>query len=514
MKLDSISKEDNGMLKKLGVTALSAGIIFSGVSTTAASADGNSQLNNSGENGEKAENIIYMIPDGFNADYATNYRHYKGESAVWDNHLQGMYTTYSADSNITDSAAAGTAMATGVKTNNGVIGLDPEGNPQQTILEASQNKDMSTGLVATSTITHATPAAFGAHVDDRNKETEIARQLIDNEIDVLLGGGKNNFLPESAGGNQEETNVLQQAEEQGYQLIENRNQLLEADIDLENENLLGLFADDAMSPELHRDTEEEPSLAEMTQTAIDTLNKDEDGFFLMVEGSQIDWAGHDNDAAWAMTDVGAFEEAVQEAMDFAEKDGNTLVVVGGDHETGGMTAGANGSGTANPELLHSVTATGENIAADLNEDRSNTKEVVGNYTDMELSEEEIQSIQEAEDPKMAINAVISAKANVGWTSTNHTGVDIPVYAYGPGADQFSGSLDNTDLPKIIADAAEMELGGEISQNHSEEEAYTVKPGDTLFEIGLKYNYLWTTLQEINQFPNPHLIYPGDEVYFK
>lgn len=219
--------------------------------------------------------------------------------------------------------------------------------------------------------------------------------------------------------------MLQQAEEQGYQLIENRNQLLEADIDLENENLLGLFADDAMSPELHRDTEEEPSLAEMTQTAIDTLNKDEDGFFLMVEGSQIDWAGHDNDAAWAMTDVGAFEEAVQEAMDFAEKDGNTLVVVGGDHETGGMTAGANGSGTANPELLHSVTATGENIAADLNEDRSNTKEVVGNYTDMELSEEEIQSIQEAEDPKMAINAVISAKANVGWTSTNHTGWIFP-----------------------------------------------------------------------------------------
>lgn len=220
-----------------------------------------------------------MIPDGFNADYATNYRHYKGEPAVWDNHLQGMYTTYSADSNITDSAAAGTAMSTGVKTNNGVIGLDPEGNPQQTILEASQNKDMSTGLVATSTITHATPAAFGAHVDDRNNETEIARQLIDNEIDILLGGGKNNFLPESEGGKQEETNVLQQAEEQGYQLIENRNQLLETDIDLENENLLGLFADDAMSPELHRDTEEEPSLAEMTQTAIDTLNNDEDGFF-------------------------------------------------------------------------------------------------------------------------------------------------------------------------------------------------------------------------------------------
>ncbi|MFD1452443.1 alkaline phosphatase [Oceanobacillus sojae] len=502
------------MIKKLGVAALSAGLIFSGISVTAASADGNNQMNNSSNNGDKTKNIIYMIPDGFNADYATNYRHFKGEDAVWDNHLKGMYSTYSADSNITDSAAAGTAMSTGVKTNNGTIGLDSDGNPKQTILEASQDKDMSTGLVATSTITHATPAAFGAHVEDRNNETEIARQLIDNEIDVLLGGGKNNFIPESEGGNQTEVNVLQQAEEQGYQLVENRNQLLEADIDLDSENLLGLFADDALAPEMHRNTEEEPSLAEMTQTAIDTLKNDEDGFFLMVEGSQIDWAGHDNDAAWAMTDVGAFEAAVQEAINFAKEDGNTLVVVGGDHETGGMTAGANGSGTANPELLHSVTATGENIAAELNDDRSNTSEVVSEYTDMEFSEEEIQSIQEAEDPKSAINAVISAKANVGWTSTNHTGVDIPVYAYGPGSDQFSGSLDNTDLPKIIAEAAGIELGGEISQNQPDDMKYTIKSGDTLFEIGLKYNYLWTTLQEINQFPNPHLIYPGDEVYFK
>ncbi|WP_339284290.1 alkaline phosphatase [Oceanobacillus sp. FSL K6-3682] len=501
------------MIKKLGVAALSAGLIFSGISVTAASADGNNQMNNSSNNGDKTKNIIYMIPDGFNADYATNYRHFKGEDAVWDNHLKGMYSTYSADSNITDSAAAGTAMSTGVKTNNGTIGLDSDGNPKQTILEASQDKDMSTGLVATSTITHATPAAFGAHVEDRNNETEIARQLIDNEIDVLLGGGKNNFIPESEGGNQTEVNVLQQAEEQGYQLVENRNQLLEADIDLDSENLLGLFADDALAPEMHRNTEEEPSLAEMTQTAIDTLKNDEDGFFLMVEGSQIDWAGHDNDAAWAMTDVGAFEAAVQEAINFAKEDGNTLVV-GGDHETGGMTAGANGSGTANPELLHSVTATGENIAAELNDDRSNTSEVVSEYTDMEFSEEEIQSIQEAEDPKSAINAVISAKANVGWTSTNHTGVDIPVYAYGPGSDQFSGSLDNTDLPKIIAEAAGIELGGEISQNQPDDMKYTIKSGDTLFEIGLKYNYLWTTLQEINQFPNPHLIYPGDEVYFK
>src|SRR5699024_2049001 len=300
------------------------------------------------------------------------------------------------------------------------------------------------------------PASFAAHVDDRNNETEIARQLVNSDVDVMLGGGKNNFLPASEGGNQEDANLIKQAKEQGMDFVENPEELAEADVDVEEgEGLLGLFAGDALSPELHRDETEEPSLAAMTETAIDTLEQDKDGFFLTVEGSQIDWAGHANDAAWAMSDTAAFEAAVQEAVEFAEEDGETLVVVAPDHDTGGMTAGTNDSMELNADILQNVTATGDHMASQLNNERSNAREVVESSTGMTLTEAEVQKIQEADNAALAINSVISDKARVGWTSTNHTGADIPVYAYGPKADKFSGFYDNTKLPQIIAEAMKL-----------------------------------------------------------
>ncbi|MGM9922288.1 MAG: alkaline phosphatase [Bhargavaea sp.] len=459
------------MLKKFGIAALGAGLILSGMGgLTAADAakpewagQGKPEWagkpgKGNGKDKSKIENVIYMIPDGFSADYASNYRIYKGEEAVWDAHLKGMFTTYSANSDVTDSAAAGTAMATGVKTDNGVVGLDAEGNELESILEASEKAGKSTGLVATSTITHATPASFVANVESRNNETEIARQMADSEVDVLLGGGKNNFLPASVGGNQEERDLIREVQEQGAAYVETRDELLDAgDLDVENgDRLIGLFADDALAPELHRGETEQPSIAEMTEAAIDALEEDEDGFFLVVEGSQIDWAGHDNDAAWAMSDVAAFEEAVEEAIEFAEEDGNTLVVVAGDHDTGGMTTGSKGSMALNADILKDVTATGDHMAAQLNEDRSNVAEVVKTYTGFDLSEEEIATIEAAGNASLAINQVISDRANIGWTSTNHTGADIPLYVFGPDADSFVGFHDNTDLPKLIAEA--MKLG--------------------------------------------------------
>lgn len=442
------------MFKKIGAVVLSASLVLSGLSLGTVDAKPDA-VDRKGK--KKVENVIYMIPDGYSANYASNYRVYKGEDAVWDDHLKGMFTTYSADSDITDSAAAGTAMSTGEKTNNGVIGLDTEGNELETILEASQEDGKATGLVATSTITHATPAAFASHVDDRNNETEIARQMLANEVDVILGGGKNNFLPISQGGNQEELNLIEQAEEQGYEFVETRSQLLDnKQIAVKKgEKLLGLFADDALAPELHRAETEEPSLAEMTETAIDILKEDKGGFFLMVEGSQIDWAGHDNDAGWAMSEVEAFEAAVKEAIDFAKQDGETLVVVAADHDTGGMTTGSNGSLDLNADLLTNVTATGAYMADQLNEERSNVSEVLETHTGFELTEEEIQGIEEADNASLAINKVVSDRASIGWTSGNHTGADIPVYAYGPKAEKFVGFHDNTDLPKIIAEAMKL-----------------------------------------------------------
>ncbi|MFC0523742.1 alkaline phosphatase [Pontibacillus salicampi] len=455
------------MFKKLGVMTMSAGLILSaGVGCVQQSdsqkqdGDGKGKTDHAGPPQEKVENVIYMIPDGFNTDYATSYRWYKGEDAVWDKHLKGLHKTYSDDSRVTDSAAAGTAMASGVKTNNGTIGLDDEGSKVETILEASKGKGKSTGLVATSTITHATPAAFASHVKSRDNQTEIAKQMLDNDVDVMLGGGRDFFLPESEGGKQQDENLIAQAEETGYKSVETRDDLMESDdIDVEEgEKLLGLFANGPLKPEMEREETEQPSLSEMTERSIDVLEQDKDGFFLMVEGSQIDWAGHDNDPTWALKDTAAFEQAVEKAIEFAEEDGNTLVVVAGDHETGGMTVGSNGEYDTKPELVKDVTATGAAMAEELNENRSNVEEVVERHTPFDLTEEDVQEIQEAEDPKLAINQYVSDEALVGWTSTGHTGVDIPVYAYGPQSDAFSGLIDNTDLPNIMAKAMKVDLG--------------------------------------------------------
>ncbi|HEY4599968.1 MAG TPA: alkaline phosphatase [Cerasibacillus sp.] len=451
------------MSKRIGVVLLSFLLIFSGLllGTTEAKPEWagkqhqqeRTQLDKN--NNGKVKNVIYMIPDGFNADYATNYRWYKGDDAVWDEHLKGMFKTYSANSRVTDSAAAGTAMATGVKTNNGVVGLDKDGNKVETILEASKKEGKSTGLVATSTITHATPAVFAAHVESRNNQAVIAKQYIANDVDVLLGGGKDYFTLESDGGKQKDDHLIEQAKDKGYTFIETRQELKA--INNKDKKVLGLFANDALAPELHRDLTEEPSLAEMTTAAIDVLSQNKDGFFLMVEGSQIDWAGHAHDAAWAMSDVEAFEKAVEVAIEYAKRDGKTLVVIGGDHETGGMTVGANGVYDVEPEILKEVTATGNFMAQELNQQRSNIREVIEKYTPFTLSDEEVQVIKDSKNPANEINDILSDKVLIGWTSGAHTGVDIPVYAYGPQSERFVGLLENTDLPIIMAEVMKIEL---------------------------------------------------------
>lgn len=420
------------------VSAIALGTITAGSNLPILDAKGNQN------NNRKVENVIFMVPDGFSASYATNYRWYKGEETALDSILVGMHRTYSANSEITDSAAAGTAFATGVKTNNGMISTSPDGKELKTILEAMEEKGKSSGLVATSTITHATPAVFASHVASRSDESAIAPQLIDNDVDVIMGGGKK-YFPDS---------LINEAKKDGYQYISSKGDLKRAE---RSDKLIGLFADSGMAPELDRETTNEPSLQEMTETALKVLNKDKDGFFLMVEGSQIDWAGHDHDAAWAMKDSEAFEKALESVLEFAKKDKNTLVVVAGDHDTGGMSVGGNGPGDVDLEVIRNVTATGDYMVTQLNSTRSNVKEVVKKYTTLELTDEEAQLIKSSEQPAITINEVVSARANIGWTSLNHTGVDVPLYAYGPGADLFIGLHENTDLPVLMAEALKIKF---------------------------------------------------------
>ncbi len=400
--------------------------------------------NDQNANNRIAKNIIFMIPDGYSTSYATNYRWYKGKKTVLDPLLVGMHRTYSANSKVTDSAAAGTAMATGVKTNNGMISTSPDGKKLKTILEASKENGKSSGLVATSTITYATPAVFASHVASRSSEAEIAIQMLENDVDVLLGGGKK-YFPKS---------LLKKAEENGYQYVTNQEELKNVK---KADKLIGLFAKEGMAPELDRDETNEPSLAEMAVSAINVLKMNKDGFFLMVEGSQIDWAGHDNDPAWAMKDSEAFELAVEKVVEFAKNDGKTLVVIAGDHDNGGMSVGGYDKQDANIELLRNVSATGDFMESKLNTDRSNVKDIVKHYTSLDLTDAEVEQIKSTKTPSMAINKVVSKHAVVGWTTTAHTGVDVPVYAFGPGSHLFNGLHENIDLPVLMAEAMQIKF---------------------------------------------------------
>ena len=200
--------------------------------------------------------------------------------------------------------------------------------------------------------------------------------------------------------------MIAEAEKNGYQYVKNASELAK----VKGSKVLGLFADEAMAPELEREGTGQPSLLDMTEAAISALKKDKDGFFLMVEGSQIDWAGHAHDAAWAMTDTEAFDKAVEAALKFAEKDGNTLVVVAGDHETGGMSVGSNGLYDLNIDVLHQVKATGNQMASELNANRSNVKEVVKKHTGFDLTNDEAAKIAVSSTPHIAINELVSDRA--------------------------------------------------------------------------------------------------------
>jgi len=352
------------MRRFLKLTAL--GLIFINLASfcTSQDVDQNRQ--------EHPQNIIFMIGDGMSVAhvYAGMTRNHGVLNLDKITHV-GLQKTYSADSYITDSAASGTAMATGQKTNNGLIGLDTNGVEQKTILEIAEDNGLATGLISTSSITHATPASFIAHVQSRYMYEEIASDFLETDIDVFIGGGKNNFVKRK-----DSLNLVAELESKGYQVFYEMDQITR----VESGKLVGL-TDEAHNPSILEGRGN--MLPEATKTALNILEKDSDGFFLMIEGSQIDWGAHDNDTEYIISEMIDFDKVIGQVLEFAVKNENTLVVITGDHETGGMSI------------------TGGDLK---------TGEVEANYG-----------------------------------TTEHTGVLVPVYAFGPGAEEFSGIYENTEL---------------------------------------------------------------------
>jgi alkaline phosphatase len=494
-------------------------------------------------NKHTVKNVIMMVPDGCSNSLQTLARWKKEDALIIDSLLVGGVKTYMANSVITGSAAAVTAFATGHKTTGYFLGVGPraddvlvsfqhpgpemEYRPLATVLEGARLHGKATGLVATSNINHPTPAGFASHVDSRYKKNEITEQMIYQNIDVALGGGMQDFLPESQGGKRTDgEDLLNVLREKGYQIVETTEEM-EA---VTSGKIWGIFADDHMDADLNRSTFQldQPSLAEMTSKAIQLLSQDKDGFFLMVEGSQIDWAGHDNDPIYMVTDFLAFDEAVEVAVNFAREDKRTLVLVFPDHNTGGLSIGSWTTDipynkTKIEDLiapLERMKVTAGAITHNLGDDHSypNLSREISKWWGIDIARNDYEEIMilkreiarrnnTVDSLARAISRVISKNYTVlAWTTDNHTGTDVPLWAYGPG--RPVGLYDNTDLAKITAAA----LGLDLEETNKE---LFVEAGEVFSNYNLDKSDTANPVLRIGTFElpiNKNILMAGDEVH--
>lgn len=326
-------------------------------------------------------NIILLIGDGMGIAHITATEFEKRELSLRRFKKLGLQTTPSFNDFVTDSAAAGTALSSGIKTINGYVGLDPYKKPVKNLFEHAKENGKTVGVVVTSTVNHATPAAFTSHVESREYYNEIAEQQVASDIDVIFGGGLCNFIPKFMPGSRrkDERNLLFELRRK-MPVVQTWSALKE----LPRTRKAAAILSEKHLP--HAD-KRDYSLGDLTRKAIEILSLNKNGFVMMVEGSQIDLVAHKNDYEKIMSETLDFDTAVAAALDFAEKDGNTLVVVTSDHETGGLTL----------------------VEGSLKERR--------------------------------------AKSH--FSTDQHSASMVAIFSFGPGADLFTGIIDNTTIGKNL-----------------------------------------------------------------
>ena len=346
-----------------------------------------------------AKNLVLMIGDGMGFGTLSSVYYTPGGRTMSIVSMSragatGWLSTDCTDRTVTDSGAAATAMATGHKTKECYISVSPAGKPLETLLERCKSEGKLAGIIGTDRVTRATEAAFAAHHENRFAENDISRQMLAAGLDVLMGGGLRHWIPQSTRGSKREDDVdlIAEAKAKGYAVISNREQLKAY---AGSGKLLGLFGgtNAQMAFEVEREGTDEPSLAEMTEAALAILSRGSKGFFLMVEGSKIDHANHLNEFEKSRAETLAFDRAVGIVLDFARRDEDTLVVVTADHDTGGMAV----TGLKVPA--------GDDIAP-----------------------------------------------HVKWASGDHTAIFVPLIAWGPHAQAFSGFHDIPELAGLMARA--------------------------------------------------------------
>ncbi|MGI2297386.1 alkaline phosphatase [Paenibacillus sp. GXUN7292] len=360
---------------KRAVLLLSALVLTAGLTIPSVSA--------AEETTSQVKNVIILIPDGMSVGATTLTRWYQGGAPLaLDEMASGLVRTYSADAPIADSAPGGTALATGYKSHTGFVGVLPDENtmpglgkiadedkrkPVASVLEAARLAGKSTGIIATSEFMHATPADFTAHYPDRSNYDALSEQQVYADLDVVLGAGYQYLQPDVR---KDKEDLIQVLKSRGYDYVTTPEAMRAST----NDKLWGLFAPTSLDYEMDRDPTKQPSLAEMTSKAIDVLSRNDNGFFLMVEGSKIDWAAHANDPIGIISDVAAFDDAVAVALNYAKKHQDTAVVSVTDHGNGGITIGNIDTSRNYDKLplsyfidpLKKAKLTGEGIAGKLN----------------------------------------------------------------------------------------------------------------------------------------------------
>jgi alkaline phosphatase len=387
----------------------------------------------------KPKSHIMFIGDGMGSAQITGARLYKGgvKARLYMESLPytGFLRTYSSDDFVTDSAASGTALATGVKTYNHAISMsDPKqdsqgkSRPLVSILKRAKQAGKSVGIVTTTAITHATPAVYYANASHRKQEEQIAEQLLAAQVDVIIAGGKGFFLPKSSGGKRtDQKNLLQDFKQKGYRIITSNEEFKQTSSKV-NQPLIALLESSHLPYELDRRSDQ-PSLDELVTHAIKHLSQNPNGYFLMVEGGRIDMAAHENLAEKAFADLLAFDKAIGLSLPLAQQD--TLIIVTADHETGGLSL--------NGYAPHEKAQGAQLVSHCLVDSKTKNKALsLVSWATGPGHKSPICPPSQKQNSGLHKSTFYTHKAH-------HSGVDVPVMAIGPGASQFSGYMDNNEL---------------------------------------------------------------------
>lgn len=444
---------------------------------------------------QQAKYVFYFIGDGMGLNQVNTTEMYLGEQqgrigteplCFASFPVAGMATTFSASNSITDSAAGGTALATGVKTYNGAIGVDANKERVMSVAERAKRAGKKVGVTTSVSVDHATPAAFYGHQPDRSMYYEIALQLPEAGFDFYAGSG---FLkPARTFDKKDAPSIYPIIEQAGYTIARGIDEYQAKAGDADKMVLIQKDGTDASSLPYAIDRNEgDMTLAQITESAIDFLSRDnKKGFFLMVEGGKIDWACHSNDPATMVKEVIDMDNAVRVAYEFYKKHPKeTLIVITADHETGGLGLG-NSNYTLNLKSLdcqkqsvdllsRALTdlrkakgnkATWEDVKALLTERMGFWGELTPTWEQEKMLRDEFESsfvrnkvvfeesLYSKTEPLAAVaKKVLSQMSKLGWTTGSHSAEYVPVFAVGAGSKLFMGRMDNTDIPKRIAKAA-------------------------------------------------------------